>query len=131
MEEERKTQFHGALFYSERINEILKAINTIRLSEADNYNNRSMLNIWQKKYELINGLFSELYGKMNDKERKEHKNGKEVVKIYFLNAKNSYLAGKKTPMFFLDLFDEWELELRALAEKKGLIMPDRERETGL
>ena len=127
---EQQTQYHGGMFYTTRIHEILQMLDTLPIMECGN-NTAHRAKIWEQRFQLLNSLFKELYCKMNDQERIEHKNGKEVVRTYFVRARGDYLKQRKVNPFFLELFDEWEMELRALAERKGLIMPDKKEDTGL
>lgn len=118
-----QAQFHGGFFYIERIHKILMAINEITARRNDNA--AHMASYLRVNYNLLNDLFKELSGKMPDKLKKDHLEASQIIKTKLEKVIKDYKTKKEIPMELELLLDGWEVELRAFAEKKGLLVPDK------
>lgn len=119
---DKKSVFHGGFFYLQRIDEILKALDTVT---SLRHTDQNPIKRWRENYSLLNCLFKEIYPKMKAEEKKEHKEAVTTVKQELEQAIKDFKSkGKTNDKFFL-YFDEWELCLRDIAEARGLNMPDK------
>lgn len=119
------SKYHGAFRYVERIDVLLKALNECTIMRYSNDRNEVIMS-YRRNFSLLNSLFKELYPKMNMTERKNFLSSIEILKEEFEDNLHLIIKQKKFSNTFIDMFDEYEINLRAIAEEKGLIMPDLE-----
>ena len=120
-----KTQFHGGFQFLERVDNILKGLDIVTVSREVT-EDKQLLMCWRQNYSLIISLYKELYPKMNDNEKFKHEEIRKFVNQHYNKSIHEFKTQKRTNTEFLNWLDQWELELRQLAENKGLLMPDRE-----
>ena len=137
-ERHKQTMFHGGFLYVERLDKIFKCLDEICLptptqekSNTDKFAKQELvmgvtLRRIMQRHALLNVLFRELFPKMNPEERTEHKDANKECSSEFRTFQVKILNGGKANPDVLEMFDEWELELRALADKKGLLMPTKQ-----
>lgn len=118
-----QTQYHGGFFYIERIHKILMALNSITARRSNNA--AQMAEDLRLNYNLLNDLFKELSPKMKDKYKEEHTEAANKLKDEFESAIKTYARNHTIPSGYEKRLDAWERELRAFAEKKGLLVPDK------
>ena len=124
----KKTAYHGGFSYLERIDRQLKALNHARLPQPEKYEDIiggfGVSEIcW--RFELLKGLFQELYPKMDEALQKEHRQNQSDIGNEVNNVRRN--VGKKgfsTPI--LTYLDDWELMLRQIVNDKGLLMPSKQ-----
>ncbi|MFC1704714.1 hypothetical protein ACFLZ6_00110 [Nanoarchaeota archaeon] len=121
---EKKSLFHGGFAYLERIDGILRALDEIAISNGT----CSTLSIRQyiAWHGLLKSLFKELYPKMGKQEREEHlAMMEEVTKGVSILEEASRRKQTRVPKTIIDSFYFWELSLRDVVGKKGLLMPSK------
>lgn len=138
-ENNKKSAFHGGFQQLERINWALQKLNEVVLPRPDIQLQDVIIDgIYfvqhQTRLKLLNKLFGELYSRLNPEERKEHLEAKAECEKAFRLAEGKVIEGKTSTKphqyipvdtSFINLFDEWELELRDQLDKKGLLMPNK------
>jgi len=122
----KKTLFHGGFNYLERIDALLKQLDDVKIPDTES--EQSILGIginqYQSRWALLKCLFSELYPKMDELERRSHLLVYKLGEQYFNKTMNDINTHRRMiNCDFMELFDSWELELRDMVEKKGLLMP--------
>jgi len=124
MEEIQQTKFHGAFFYTERLHRILVSIMQSKGTRSDNA--ADIIKNIREYYNLLNCLYSELSAKMTDAQRVEHFDTSTHLLKQVEIIKKEYNKTKKISILVYTQFDQWDVELRAFADKKGLIVPDKD-----
>lgn len=127
-ENSKESKFHGAFMYLERLDRIFQGLDSVTLArEHGTVDDR--IGLWRKNLSLLRTLFKELYPKMTDEEKKKNASYAVATKKQYENALRNTRRrddGKvDIDLGFVWVFDEWELELRNIAESRGLIMPDK------
>lgn len=126
----KQTIFHMGQAYLERVHELMRALDRVTL-ERDGPQIDKNIPHWNHNLALLIALYKELAPKMTEEERAIHENGLQVMKDTF---KKSISAKKPMPgkmgmvtinTGFQDMFDKFELSLRLIAEKRGLLLPDK------
>ena len=128
IEEKRKSQLHGGMLYLERIDGILKSLDMAAVlfdgerPELCGLPKRKH----QQRLSLLKVLFRELSPKMADTEKESHFAKQLEIQKEWDTLEEALLMGRrKVSGRFSRLFDIWEIELRDVIEKKGLLMPDK------
>lgn len=125
----KKSQFHGAMHFLVRIDEILRALDN---SAVPNYDSKARtiggltMREHQQRLSVLSILFRELSCKMSNEEKQKHLEFQKHTYTIFQVAVDQYNRNaSRIDTRFLDLFNEWEIRLREFAEFKGLIMPEK------
>lgn len=133
-----KTLYHGGFQYLERLDTIFKSLDLLTVIERKD--TTPTFEIYQEHLSFLKTLYKELAPKMSNKEDINTKVEGKPVKIsqrkhlwyQFLDCASSFNAFQRsvhekveTKMTFLEKFDEFEIELRCVAEDKGLLMPEK------
>ena len=126
--ESTETVYHGGFLYIYRLDKLFLGLDQVTF-ERDSENDK--LHNMKRNFFLLKALFKELHSKMEDKDKDHQVATAEIITIQYKSCLKTFkLRGNFTDDIF-DLFDEWELDLRQITADKGLLMPDKEEETGL
>lgn len=119
-----KSVFHGGFMYLDRIDEILKNLDHLRVHISYSPQNKS-IELYAGILAWLTNLYYELVPKMT-------KNERAVQERMFYTAKqeyNNFMTESRnkalTTMEFIDTFHNWEIQLRCIVEDKGLLMAEK------
>jgi len=123
--EEKETLYHGGFLYIGRLDKLLAALDQLTL-ERDLEKNR--LTTCKKNFHILKALYKELESKMEKDEKKRQEEVSKIVTSVYREAIKSHNQNGTFSYDVFELFDEWEIELRAITEARGLLMPDKDNE---
>jgi len=128
-ETKKETKFHGAFLYIERVDKLLKGLDEITFQRGED--KKDILENVRKNFRVLCALYKELEAKMLGPERKEHAEALVVLTAHYNMAVNLFKKERKFNHQIYRLFDEWEIQLRGVMEKRGLSVPYKEDDGGL
>jgi len=129
VESKKETKFHGAFLYIERIDKLLKGLDEITFQRGED--KRQVIENVRKNYRILSVLYKELEAKMLDKEKGEHAEAFNTLTQLYYQTLNLVKKKGTFKHQIYSIFDEWEIQLRGVMEKRGLSMPYKDDDGGL
>lgn len=128
-EKGKKSIWHGGATFIERLDILFRYLDATWIP-IEYLQNRVptfkglTYNQYEKILSLLSSLFRELSPKMEPELRNKHNSMKIKAENLFYSESNNFRS-RMINTNFTEIFNNWELELRAFAESKGLIMPEK------
>ncbi len=123
-----KTAYHGGFSYLERIDALLKMLDSVVIPEETQEGDAVLCGLTPLRHNqrlaLLTSLFHELAPKMSAQQKDNHTKAQIYATSLFSIARQQ-IADKNRVIDtrFIAFFNKWELQLRYIVEEKGLLMP--------
>jgi len=113
--EQEQGEFNQAIAYQYRLHMIFMYLD-----------NATIKRDYDNQYRLLRSLYKELYPMMNPQERIIHEEHKRQATEAYTQITDAQNRNKKTiKSRTLNVFDDWEISLRDLTQRKNMLMPQK------